>query len=113
MPIQTTKLVLFFLPLNDNEGNLFPEIEFANVVVDIRRQFGGLTWMRPTHEVALLGEWVEAVTGAIYRDELIAYFVVTDATYEAETFFAEYKFTLMNRFRQKDIFMLSFFVDIY
>ena len=113
MPIQTKKLFLFFLPLSDNEGNTFPEIEFANVVVDIRRQFGGLTWMRPTHEVALLGEWVEAVTRAIYRDKLIAYFVVADATSEAEAFFSEYKSNLMDRFHQKDIFMLSFLVDIY
>ena len=107
LPIQTKKLFLLFLPLNDNEGNPFPEIEFANVVIDIRRRFGGLTWMRPTHEVALLGEWVESVTGTIYRDELIAYFVVADATSKAEDFFAEYKSTLMARFRQKDIFMLS------
>ena len=113
LPIQTKKLFLLFLPLNDNEGNPFPEIEFANVVIDIRRRFGGLTWMRPTHEVALLGEWVESVTGTIYRDELIAYFVVADATSKAEDFFAEYKSTLMTRFRQKDIFMLSFLVDIY
>lgn len=103
MPIQTKKLFLFFLPLNDNEGNPFPEIEFANVVVDIRRQFGGLTWMRPTHEVALLGEWVESVSGTIYRDELIAYFVVANATSEAEAFFDEYKSSLMNRFRQWEL----------
>ena len=113
MPVQTKKLFLFFLPLSDNEGNTFPEIEFANVVVDIRRQFGGLTWMRPTREVALLGEWVEAVTGTIYRDELIAYFALADATSEVEAFFAEYKSTLMSRFRQKDIFMLSFLVGLY
>ena len=113
MPMQTKKLFLFFLPLNDNEGNLFPEIEFANVVVDIRRRFGGLTWMRPTHEVALLGEWVESVTETIYRDELIAYFIVADDIAEAEAFFAEYKATLMNRFRQKDIFMLGFLIDLY
>ena len=111
--MQTKKLFLFFLPLSDNEGNPFPEIQFANVVLDIRRRFGGLTWMRPTHEAALLGEWVESVTGTVYRDELIAYFVVADATSEAETFFAEYKNTLMNQFHQKDIFMLSFLVDLY
>jgi hypothetical protein len=107
------KLFLFYLPLSDNQGVAFPEMDFVEIASELRQRFGGLTRMRPTQEVALLGEWLETATQTLYRDEVISYQILADATSETESFFVEFKSALKTRFRQEDIFMISFPVTLY
>ena len=113
MSIQTKNLFLFYLPLNDNQGLPFPEDDFATIASELRQRFGGLTRMRPSQEVAWLGEWLETATQTLYRDEVISYQILADATDENESFFLEFKSILKMRFHQEDIFMISFPVKVY
>jgi hypothetical protein len=113
LSIQTKNLFLFYLPLSDNQGIPFPEDDFVRVASELRQRFGGLTRMRPTQEVAWLGEWLATATQTLYRDEVIPYQILADATDENEAFFVEFKSTLKTRFHQEDIFMISFPVKVY
>ncbi|MBI1923872.1 hypothetical protein HYR99_06440 [Candidatus Poribacteria bacterium] len=113
MSIQTKELFLFYLPLRDNQGTPFPEDDFAMIASELSQRFGGLTRMRPTQEVAWLGEWLETATQTLYHDEIISYQILADAVSDTELFFVEFKTILKTRFRQEEIFMISFPVKVY
>ena len=110
---ETKKLFYLYLPLADNDGNLFPEAMFTDVATELSEQFGGSTRARPMSATALLGEWLEPTTGEKFRDDVIGYFVLAPISPETETFFTNFKLTFMKRFRQEDIFLIAHTVEVY
>ena len=121
---KTKKLFHLYLPLTDNDGTPFPETLFTEVATELSTQFGGSTRARPVKEAALLGEWVEPSTREMYQDEVIAYYVrfahrrlrltaLADVSLETEAFFIQLKQSLLEQFRQKDIFLVAYLVEVY
>jgi hypothetical protein len=109
----THKLFHLYLPLADNEGVPFPEDLFVEVTTELSLRFGGLTHTQFTREAAFLGEWLEIVSGTRYRDEIAIFWVMADVSPETEAFFLGFKQVLMERFRQKEIFLIAHLVEVY
>lgn len=110
---KTKKLFHIYLPLADNDGSPFSETLFTEVAVELSARFGGSTRARPVKEAAFLGEWVEPGAREMYQDEVIAYYVLADVSLETEAFFIQFKQSLLEQFRQKDIFLVAYFVEVY
>jgi len=98
--------------LTDNHQP-FPEDLFSEVSLRLRQQFGGTTWMQPVRELALLGAWLELATGQVCWDEVIAYFTLADPTPATESFFTSLKQFLKEQFRQEEILLMAFPVELF
>jgi hypothetical protein len=90
-------LVELLLPLYDNEGRPFGAEALNRVRDELARAFGGVTAFRRSPAE---GVWTEG-GGAVSRDEIVIYEVMTDALDRA--WWAEYRAGLERRFRQEKL----------
>ena len=89
-------LVQILLPLYDNAGAALPRAAFQLVRDELTEHFGGLTaYTRAPAE----GVWAEA--GAMSRDDIVVYEVMTDMLDRG--WWRDYRTTLERRFRQQSI----------
>jgi hypothetical protein len=94
------------LPLRFNDGTPVSEALLAEVFAELRVRFGAASWETQT----VHGEWQQ--DEAVYRDDLVRFFVdVQDSTANRD-FFRQFKSTLKARFQQIDIWMTSHPVDV-
>jgi hypothetical protein len=94
------------LPLRFNDGQPVPEDIVAESLLDLEQHFGAVSCETQT----IRGFWRNE--GESYRDDLIRVFVdVTDEP-EHRQFFAEFKERLKVRFRQLDIWMTTYLVEV-
>ena len=94
------------LPLRFNDGQPIDRELFDQTREELVAQFGSLT----LHPSALQGIWVNE--GIRYEDECRRFFVDVDDTPENESFFANFKLHLMDRFQQIAVYISSYPVDI-
>jgi hypothetical protein len=94
------------LPLRFNDGKPVPDELVGQTILDIRQQFAAVS---PETQV-IRGHWQSQ--GEVFRDELVRLFVDVADTEENRAFFVAYKEQLKARFRQLDIWMTSFLVDV-
>jgi len=89
-------LIEILLPLTDNEGRAFGAGEFNRVRDELAARFGGVTAFRRAP-----GEGVWAEGGAVSRDEVVIFEVMTGALDRA--WWAAYRGELERRFRQEKL----------
>jgi hypothetical protein len=95
-----------WLPLLFNDGNPVPESVVAETLVELEQRFGAVSSETQTTR----GRWHHE--GGTFRDDLVRVFVDVPDEPEVRQFFAEYKELLKGRFRQLDIWMTTYPIDV-
>ena len=95
------------LPIRYNDGSPVEEEKFARTRRELVAMFGALTKQPDTFQ----GWWMHG--GETYEDRNLRFIVDVEATPENRAFFAGLKETLKTRFRQIDIWMISYEIDIH
>jgi hypothetical protein len=94
------------LPLTHNDGRPVSPDKFQQTRDELIAQFGAIS----ISAFAVIGAWVHE--GTRYEDELRRFTVDVEDTPENQQFLAGYKKTLLERFEQIEIYMVTFPVDI-
>jgi hypothetical protein len=94
------------LPRQFNDGEAVPDILFAETLLELRQRFGAVS----SETQIIRGIWQSE--GEIYRDDLVRVFVDVIDEPESLRFFLELKETLKKRFRQLDIWLTSYPIDV-
>ncbi len=95
------------LPLRFNDGTQIPEELLVQTVLDLRKQFGALS----AESQIIRGVWEHA--GQSYRDDLSRIFIDVADTSENQQFFRDFKEQLIIRFKQIDIRVTTYLVEVY
>ena len=96
------------VPLQFNDGQPVPDDLISDTLVELENHFGAVSSeTQPTH-----GRWQHE--GRTYRDKLLRVYVDIPETDVPKTrrFFVRYKERLKRRFRQIDIWMTTYRVDV-
>ena len=94
------------LPLRFNDGNPIPDELRADLLIELERQFGAVSWESQT----ILGQWI--FQGQTYRDELVRVFVDVADTEQNREFFVALKERLKATFQQLDIWVTTHPLEI-
>jgi hypothetical protein len=94
------------LPLTYNDGRPVSPDRFQQTRDELIAQFGAVSMSA----FAVIGAWVHE--GTRYEDELRRFTVDVEDVPENQQFMAAYKKTLLERFEQIEIYMVSFPVEI-
>jgi hypothetical protein len=93
------------LPLKFNDGTPVGDEALSRTREDLLERFDGLT----VHPRSLLGIWQHE--GQRFEDELARLTVDVEDTEENRLFFATFKATLLERFQQIEIYMVSYPIE--
>ena len=94
------------MPLLFNDGTPVPEVLLAQTLAELRQRFGAASW----ETQIVQGVWEQE--GAMFKDNLIRFFVDVPDLPEHRAFFKNFKGILKERFRQIDMWITSYPVDI-
>ena len=94
------------LPRRFNEGQAVPEELIADALLELEQQFGAVS----SETQIIRGLWRHE--GQSHRDELVRVFVDVPDAAESRQFFVEFKERLKARFRQIDIWMTTFPIEV-
>jgi hypothetical protein len=94
------------LPLRYNDGRPVNEELFEQTRQELVAQFGAICFQPSVPR----GIWVHE--GTRYEDDLLRFVVDVEDTPENQQFFAQHKATLLQRFEQVEIYIVSYPVDI-
>jgi len=94
------------LPLEFNDGKPVPEVLVARTLREFQQQFGAVSCETQT----IRGLWRHGAK--VYRDDLIRLFVDLEDSLENQRRFKRMKTTLKRRFRQVDIWITTYPVDV-
>lgn len=94
------------LPLRFNDGELVPDEFVGEALLELQEKFGAVSW----ETQVIRGSWQQG--GKFYRDELMRIFVdVADQPHNRQ-FFLEFKERMKNKFRQLEIYLTSYSIDV-
>jgi len=93
------------LPIRFNDGQPIPDSLIADTLEEIEQQFSAVS----SESQLIHGRWRSE--GQSYRDELVRVFVDVPDTPASLEFFTAYKQQLKTRFRQLEIWMISYPVE--
>lgn len=96
----------FLLPLRFNDGQPVPDTLVADSLLELEDRFGAVS----SETQVIRGFWKHE--GQRYRDELVRIFVDVPDNPETREFFAAYKEQLKSRFRQIDIWMTTYPIEV-
>jgi hypothetical protein len=94
------------LPTRYNDGTPVEPEEFLLVNSELAARFGAVSFLPEI----IHGVWLQQ--GQRFEDENVRLFVDVEDSPAAEQFFKNYKETLKHRFRQLDIWIVSFEIRI-
>jgi hypothetical protein len=94
------------LPRRFNDQQPVPDELVVETLLELERQFGAVS----SETQIIRGLWQHE--GQSYRDELIRVFVDVPDMPEHRQFFQEYKERLKTRFRQLDIWLTTYLVEV-
>jgi hypothetical protein len=94
------------LPLQFNDGNAVPEALLWQTVEELESRFGSVSW----DSQVVRGIWEHE--GAVYRDHNTRLVLDVQDSLENREFFVSFKEQLKNRFKQFDIWITSYIVDV-
>lgn len=94
------------LPLRFNDGQPVPDELVADTLIELKQRFGAVS-----HQTQVIrGLWQHE--GQAFRDDLARVLVdVTDLP-ENREFFPEFKERMKNRFRQVDIWVTTYLIEV-
>lgn len=94
------------LPLRFNDGQAVPDDLIAETLIELETRFGAVS----CETQMIQGRWhYEAQT---YRDDLVRLFLDVPDTPENFQFFVEYKEQIKTRFKQIDIWLTTFLIEV-
>jgi hypothetical protein len=93
------------LPLTFNDGQPVPDEALYQTREELLARFDSLT----VHPRSLLGIWQHE--GQRYQDELVRFTIDVEDTEENQFFFTNLKTTLLERFQQVEIYIISYPID--
>jgi hypothetical protein len=94
------------LPLRFNDGQPVPNELIGETLLELRLQFGAVS----SETQIIRGLWEHQ--GQISRDELVRVFVDVPDVAESRQFFLEFKERLKARFRQIDVWMTTYPIEV-
>jgi hypothetical protein len=94
------------LPLRFNDGSQVPDELVGQTIIELRRQFNAIS----AESQVIRGHWQHQEQE--YRDELVRLFVDVADTQENHDFFVAYKEQLKARFKQIDIWMTTYPIQV-
>ncbi len=94
------------LPLRFNNGQAIPGELTAQTLFELEQRFGAVS----AESQPIQGHWQHQ--GQTYRDDLTRIFVDVPDTPESIEFFRHFKSTLMERFKQLDIWLTTYPVEV-
>lgn len=94
------------LPLRFNDGSRVPDDLIADTLLELRTRFGAVSCETQT----IQGIW--HYEGQVFRDDLIRVFVDASDNIRNRKFFKSLKDRLKARFRQLDIWITSYPIDV-
>ena len=94
------------LPRRFNDGQPVPDSLIADTLVELEQRFGSVS----SETQVIRGQWT--YQGQSYRDDLVRVFVDVADTEENRAFFVAYKNELKSRFRQLDLWMTTYPVEV-
>jgi hypothetical protein len=94
------------LPRQFNDGQPVPDDLFAETLLELRQQFGAVS----SETQIIRGLWQHEEQ--VYRDDLVRVFVDVPDAPESIQFFRDFKERLKARFRQLDIWMTMYPIEI-
>jgi hypothetical protein len=94
------------LPLRFNDGNAVPDELIGVTLLELRTQFGAVS----SETQVIRGLWEHE--GQSFQDQLIRVFVDVPDLPEHRAFFKEFKGRLKERFKQLDIWMTTYPIEV-
>lgn len=94
------------LPLLYNDGQTIEKEKFLLTHEELVERFGATT----TDSTRIVGRWI--YQNQLYEDKLIRIIVDVPESENSETFFRRYKEVLKERFKQIDIWITSYEIEV-
>jgi hypothetical protein len=94
------------LPLRFNDGTPVPDTLVGQTILELRQRFNAIS----AESQVIRGHWQHQ--GEEFRDELVRLFVDVADTPENQAFFVSYKEQLKTRFKQLDIWMTTYPIEV-
>ena len=94
------------LPLRFNDNQPVPDELIGETLLELRQRFGAIS----AETQVIRGHW--QFQGEVFRDELVRVFLDVADTEENRAFFVVYKEQLKARFRQLDIWMTTYPIEV-
>jgi len=94
------------LPLRFNDGESVPDEFVGEALLELEQKFGAVSW----ETQVIRGSWQQA--GKFYHDELMRVFADVPDKPENRQFFLEFKERMKSKFRQLDIYLTSYSIDV-
>lgn len=94
------------LPLRFNDGNPIPDELIGETLIELRAKFGAAS----SETQVIRGFWEHE--GQSFQDQLIRVFVDVPDLPEHRDFFREFKGRLKERFKQLDIWMTTYPIEV-
>jgi hypothetical protein len=94
------------LPLLYNDGSKIEREKFLITNEELVERFGAAT----TDSTRIVGRWI--YQNQLYEDKLIRIIIDVPESENSETFFRQYKEVLKERFKQIDIWITSYEIDV-
>ncbi len=94
------------LPLLYNDGSNIEKEKFLTTNEELVERFGATT----TDSTRIVGRWI--YQNQLYEDKLIRIIIDVPESEDSETFFRRYKEVLKERFKQIDIWITSYEIDV-
>ena len=94
------------LPRKFNDGQRVPDGLISETLRELEQRFGAVSW----ETQVIQGAWQHQ--GEHFRDELFRVFVDVEDRPEHREFFHSYKEALKSRFKQLEIWMTTYLIDV-
>jgi hypothetical protein len=102
----TLKRYEILLPLLYNDGSRIEKDKFLITNEELAERFGATT----TDSTRIVGRWI--YQNQLYEDKLIRITIDVPESADSDTFFRQYKETLKERFKQIDVWISSYTIEI-
>jgi hypothetical protein len=94
------------LPRKFNDGQPVPDQLISDTLQELETRFSAISW----ETQVIRGSW--QYQGARYQDDLFRVFIDVEDRPEHRQFFTNYKQQLKVRFKQLDIWMTTYLIDV-
>ena len=103
---RTVRRFEVLLPLRFNDGTAVPRDLIADTLLEVEERFTAVSCETQT----IRGHW--RYEGQTFQDDLVRVFVDVDDLPESRQFFSDYKEQLKTRFKQLDIWMTTYLIEV-
>jgi len=103
---RTFRRFKILLPLRFNDGQPVPVALIADTLLALRQRFGAVSCETQT----IRGLWQHQEQ--VFRDDLVRVFIDVSDEPDSRAFFVDFKERVKSRFKQLDIWMITYPIDV-